>query len=171
MRKAIIIDTSLFCVWLQVPGMEICGSDDNRWDFDRVNKLIEEKKTKGATLVLPIATLVETGNHIAQARIKRYETAQALAKIMTDAADETSPWAAFGAQFVLWNSEELKKLATQWPNLAAEQTSMGDATIKIVGQFYAEKGYQVEFLTADEQLKAQEPSPPAKTQKKRRSGN
>ncbi|GET38241.1 hypothetical protein MiSe_29950 [Microseira wollei NIES-4236] len=138
--------------------MEICGSDDNRWYFARVNKLIEEEKAKGTTLVLPIVTLVETGKHIAQARIK-------------DAAAQTSPRAAFGAQFVLWNAEELKKLAAQWPHLAAQQTSMGDATIKIVGQFYAEKGYQVEFLTADEQLKAQDPSPPARTQKKRRSGN
>jgi hypothetical protein len=72
MRKVLIIDTSLLCVWLQVPGMEICS----------------------------------------------------------------------------------------------------DATIQIVGTFYAQKGYQVEFLTADKQLKAQETaiSPSTRTQKKRRSG-
>jgi hypothetical protein len=54
---------------------------------------------------------------------------------MTDAGNETSPEAAFGTEFVLGNAEKLKKLAAQWPNIATQQTSMGDATIKIVGQF------------------------------------
>jgi hypothetical protein len=77
--------------------------------------------------------------------------------------------AAFGEQFEVWRSEKLKELAAEWPDKAGEKISIGDATIKKVGDFYANKGYQVEFLTADEQLKAQEPPP--KTQKKRRSGN
>lgn len=168
MRKVLIIDTSLFCVWLQIPGMEDCGTDKDKWNFQRVNNCIQEEIRKGTTLVLPLATLIETGNHIAQARTKRREIAQALATIMNYAADETSPWAAFGEQFEVWSSEKLKELAVEWPDKAAEKISIGDATIKKVGDFYAKKGYQVEFLTADEQLKAQEPPP--KTQKKRRSG-
>jgi len=107
MRKVLIVDTSLFCVWLQVPGMEDCGTDNDKWDFLRVDRCIQEEKRKGTTLVLPLATLIETGNHIAQAKIKRRETAQALAKIMADAADETSPWAAFGEQLELWESDKL----------------------------------------------------------------
>lgn len=169
MRKVLIIDTSLFCVWLKVPGMEECGTDNDKWNFQRIENCIQEEIRQGTTLVLPLATLIETGNHIAQARTKRRETAQALAKIMNYAADETSPWAAFGEQFEVWESEKLKELAAEWPDKAAEKISIGDATIKKVGDFYAKKGYQVEFLTADEQLKAQEPPP--KTQKKRRSGN
>ena len=90
---------------------------------------------------------------------------------MIKAADETSPWAAFSQQFEVWGSENLKQLANEWPNKAAEKIAMGDATIKKVGDFYAEKGDQVEFLTHDSNLKAQEPTPPMKTQKKRRSGN
>ena len=174
MRKVLIVDTSLLCVWLKVPQMEKCGSDDDLWDFDRVDKRIKEEIVNGTTLVLPLATLIETGNHIAQAKIKRPETAQAsqhLSQIMIYAADETSPWAAFSEQFELWGSEKLKQLAAQWPNQAAQRTSMGDATIKKVGDFYAEKGYRVEFLTADRQLKSLEPTPPTKTQQKRRSEN
>ncbi len=30
MRKVLIIDTSLLCVWLQVPGRETAGSDDDK---------------------------------------------------------------------------------------------------------------------------------------------
>jgi len=71
------------------------------------------------------------------------------------------------------NQINFHKLAQDWPDKASEKISLGDATIKKVGDFYAAKGYQVEFLTADKQLKAQEQelAPPAKTQKKRRSGN
>ena len=105
MRKVLIIDTSLLCVWLKVPGMEICGSDDDRWDFERVDQKIQEEIAKSTTLVLPLATIVETGNHIAQARAKQYETAEAFAKIMTYVADETSPWAAFSEQIVLWEAQ------------------------------------------------------------------
>ncbi len=161
MRKVLIIDTSLLCVWLKVTGMEICGSDDDRWDFERVDQKIQAEIAKSTTLVLPLATIVETGNHIAQARAKKYETAEAFAKIMTYAADETSPWAGFSEQIVLWEAQSLKELAFQFPNLAKQKTSMGDASIVILGWHYHHKGYQVEFLTADEQLKAQEPTPPS----------
>lgn len=171
MRKVLIIDTSLFCVLLKVTGKEVCRSKDDMWDYQKVDEYIKEEIRNGTTLVLPLATLIETGNHIAQAANKRYETAQALATIMTDAADETSPWVAFGEQIELWGTEKLKELAAEWPTKAMAEISMGDATIKKVGDFYAAKGYQVEFLTHDKQLKAQEPSPPSKTQKKRRSGN
>ena len=79
---------------------------------------------------------------------------------MTYVADETSPWAAFSEQIVLWEAQSLKELAFQFPNLAKQKTSMGDASIVVLGWHYHHKGYQVEFLTADEQLKAQEPTPP-----------
>ncbi|WP_211176482.1 hypothetical protein [Brasilonema sp. UFV-L1] len=124
MRKVLIIDTSLLCVWLKVSGMEVCGSDDNKWNFERVERKIEEEITKLTTLVLPLATVVETGNHIAQARAKQYETAQDLAKIITYAAEETSPWAAFSEQIILWEAEALKELAEQFPNLAKQKTSI-----------------------------------------------
>jgi hypothetical protein len=68
MRKVLIIDTSLLCVWLKVPGMESCGSDSDIWDFQRVNQKIQAEITQSTILVLPLAVVVETGNHIAQAR-------------------------------------------------------------------------------------------------------
>ena len=170
MRKALIIDTSILCVWLGVRGKETCGSGSNQWDKARVDKLLEnEKKDKSTVLVLPLATIVETGNHIAQASSKRYDTAQASANLMKAAADETTPWAAFSDQSELWEAENLKKLADDWATLAAQKTSMGDATIKIVAEHYAQKGYQVKILTGDEGLKAYEPSTPHPIPRKRRS--
>jgi hypothetical protein len=146
MRKVLLIDTSLLCVWLKVPGKETAGN--NKWDFE-----------------LPLATVIETGNHIAQAKTTNSDskriTSENFAEIMIYAADEKSPWAAFREQIVLWEAEGLKNLAEKFPNQAVEKTSMGDASIVVLGwYYYQEKGFHVEFLTDDNGLKSQEPPQP-----------
>ncbi len=55
------------CVWLAVPGMGTCVPDNEKWDKPRVDTKINAEIEAKATLVLPLATLIETGNHIAQA--------------------------------------------------------------------------------------------------------
>lgn len=168
MKKVLIIDTSILCVFLKVPNMETCGSNDDKWDFNRVDKYIKKEIKKKTTLVLPLATLVETGNHIAQAGEKRYEIALSLAEIIAAAADGKTPWAAFTEQSSLWDIEELKKLAAEWPNLAKQKISIGDATIKTVAEYYAKINWQVEILTGDGGLKAYEPSTPPPIPRRRR---
>lgn len=162
MRKVLLIDTSLLCVWLKVPGKETAGN--NKWDFESVNDKIKLEIEKGTTLVLPLATVIETGNHIAQAKTANSDskriTSEKFAEIMIYAADEKSPWAAFREQIVLWEAEGLKNLADKFPNQAVEKTSMGDASIVILGWHYHEKGFHVEFLTDDNGLKSQEPPQP-----------
>jgi len=37
MRKVLIMDTSILCVWLGVPGMATCGPDTDKWDRPRVD--------------------------------------------------------------------------------------------------------------------------------------
>ena len=162
MRKVLLIDTSLLCVWLKVPGKETAGN--NKWDFELVNEKILTEIAKGTTLVLPLATVIETGNHIAQAKTTNSDskriTSEKFAEIMIAAADETSPWAAFREQIVLWEAEGLKNLAEKFPNQVVKKTSMGDASIAVLGYYYHEKGFHVEFLTDDNGLKSQEPAPP-----------
>ena len=162
MRKVLLIDTSLLCVWLKVPGRETAGN--NEWDFESVNQKIQVEIAKSTTLVLPLAAVIETGNHIAQAKTANSKSkriaAEKFAEIMTYAADETTPWAKFREQIVLWEEEELKNLAAKFPNQAVEKTSMGDASIVILGWHYHQKGFYVEFLTDDDKLKSQEPPPP-----------
>jgi hypothetical protein len=168
MRKVLLIDTSLLCVWLKVPGKETARN--NEYNFEFVNEKILTEIEKGTTLVLPLATVIETGNHIAQAKTTNSDskriTSEEFAKIMIYAADETSPWAAFREQIVLWEAEGLKNLAEKFPNQAVEKTSMGDASIVVLGwYYYYEKGFHVEFLTADSGLKSQEspqPQPPTR---------
>lgn len=150
--------------------METCGSDSNQWNKETVTRKLESEISQHTVLVLPLATVLETGNHIAQAKAQQYTIAQELAKIMMAAADEATPWAAFAEQSVLWEAEGLKKLAAEWQTLVPQKTSLGDATIKLLAEHYARKLYQVEIMTGDEGLKSHEPTPPVSRPKRRRSG-
>ena len=46
MRKVLILDTSILCVWLKVPGKETCGSGANTITYDTVHTKIEEEVKK-----------------------------------------------------------------------------------------------------------------------------
>lgn len=158
MRKILILDTSILCVWLRVNGKETCGPDDNRWDYDRVNSKIEDEIRQKTTFVLPLASIIETGNHIAQSSGDRHALASQFADFIKNAAEETTPWAAFTHQSELWDSKGLKKLADRWKMTAPSGQSLGDASIVDVANYYAEAGNQVEILTGDQGLKAYEPT-------------
>jgi len=167
-KTVVVIDTSILCVWLKVPGKETCGPDNNRWEFDRVDQEISRRREAGNSLILPLTTIIETGNHISQAAGDRYVLAGELGRVMIMAADAQSPWAAFSEQSDRWTPENLKKLAEEWPPLAAQKLSIGDATIKDVADYYAKMGYSVTILTGDQQLAAYQPAPPAQIPRRRR---
>jgi len=167
MKKVLIIDTSILCVWLDVPKKDTCGPDDDRWNNARVQQKIKEEHNNKSTFVLPLATIIETGNHIAQASHSRKERAESLAELMAESADQQTPWAAFSEQSTLWSAEKLKELATSWPNLAASKLSIGDATIKDVADYYSQMGFKVEILTGDQGLKAYEPIAPVEIPRRR----
>ncbi|MFO0755393.1 MAG: hypothetical protein U0359_02815 [Byssovorax sp.] len=167
MRKVLIVDTSILCVWLSVPGKESCGSDADRWDKRRVDQVLDRERANKTTFVLPLATIIETGNHIAQAPGDRFARASELGKLIALTADGTSPWAAFTQQSELWSPEGLRALSTTWPHVAANRLSIGDATIGKVAAYYADCGYAVEILTGDAQLKALEPRGAARVPRRR----
>jgi len=160
MQKILIIDTSILCVYLEIPGKETCGSQNDNWTKDRVDQKIIEEEKIGTTFVLPLATIIETGNHIAQIKKgDRYTPAQKLVGLIEKVADETTPWASFTRQQDLWDSHQLKRLAYQWLKGVTQGLSMGDVSISSVADDYAKYPFQVEILTGDEGLKSLEPSP------------
>lgn len=111
MRQVLVIDTSVLYVWLKVSGKETCGPSNALVTYEKVSEKIEEEKKKGTTFILPLATIIETENHIAHSSGDRMSLGEEFAQIMIDSADEKSPWAAFTEQSSLWNPENLKKLA------------------------------------------------------------
>lgn len=167
MRKVLILDTSILCVWLNVPGMEHCGPDHDKWDQKRVATKINKENSDRTTFVLPLAAIIETGNHIAHAGHSRRERGEGLADLMRQSANQQSPWAAFSEQSDLWSTEKLIQLADTWPQLADQRISIGDATIKDVAEYYAQMNCQVEILTGDQGLKAYEPAAPPEVPRRR----
>lgn len=167
MKKVLIIDTSILCVWLDVPGMDSCGPNHDRWDKQRVDLKIQDEGQIGTTFVLPLATIIETGNHIAQSSHSRRERGQGLANLINKSADNETPWAAFSDQSILWSAERIKVLAETWPDLASQKLSLGDATIKDVAEYYAQMDCKVEILTGDQGLKAYQPIAPSEIPRRR----
>lgn len=159
-RGVVVIDTSVLCCWLRVPGKEVAGTGGDAWDFEKVERFLLEGRARGKTFVLPVATLIETGNHIAQAAQYRYERATSLMGHLRESLDGTSPWAAFTDQSSLWGSGQIESLVREWPNLATQRLTIGDATIKNVADYYSLAGFDVTILTADAGLKAYEPRRP-----------
>lgn len=159
MRKVVIIDTSILCVFLQLPTFTSCGGGDDQWDYNRIAQKINQETETGSTLVLPLATIIETGNHISQCSGDRFGLAKKLAKIIMECADSKTPWSAFSEQSHLWDNEQLKRLASDWPDLAGRGISIGDATIIDVAKYYADSGTIVEILTGDSGLRAYTPAP------------
>ncbi len=112
-KKVWIIDTSILLLWLDVPGKNSPQNINGIiWNKTYVKNLLDE--AENITFVLPLATLIETGNHIAQIKGQQcYHLAKELADILTKAIDEESPWAAFTEQYNLWEEKTLKKLAEE----------------------------------------------------------
>lgn len=165
MKKVVIIDTSILCVWLRVPGKETCGPDGSRWTYDRVRDKIEEEVACGSTLIMPLATIIETGNHIAQSAGERYGLVEEFARHLEDAIDGKTPWAAFTQQSGLLAGDALKSMLGRWRETALSGQSLGDAMIVDVANCYA--AYPVEIFTGDEGLKAYEPRIPVMTPRRR----
>lgn len=156
----LVFDTSILCVWLEVPGKEECGPQKDRWNFDRVNKKIEEAGKNRSVFVLPMAALIETGNHISQIKgAPRYKKAKEFVRFVHDAIDGKSPWVPFMGQGELWKKESLKSWVEDWGNQVQTGLSMGDASIQQVADFYNNAGYCVEIFTGDAGLKSREPGP------------
>ena len=167
-QKIVIFDTSVLCCLLEVPGKSEAGTKEDRWNKKRVSELIERELEDKSIFVLPLASIIETGDHIAQAPGDRFVVAKALAEIMALAARASSPWAAFTDQADLWGETQLCSLASSWPELAKTKISIVDATIKDVAEYYARAGFVVEIATGDAGLKSYEPASPVSIPRRRR---
>lgn len=161
-HKVLIIDTSIMCVWLNVPGYLTAGPDNDKWDFQRVDTKIKEEQEHGTLFVLPLATIIETGNHITHIKTTEHEKAdrhkyaKALVEIINKSADENFPWTAFSAQNKLWEAEKLKEVADRWLGVV-DVLSFGDISIVDVADYYCKMGVEVELLTGDQGLKSYQP--------------
>lgn len=155
-RKVLIIDTSILTIWLQVPGFETAGVK-NEWNLEKVLAKLKTEQESNTCFVLPIATIIETGNHIAH--IKQgdvYGLVNRFADLLEMVARNRTPWTLFTTQAELWTPEHLIELAAQWRSTGAMKLALGDASIVKVAHYYQQMQYEVEIFTGDALLKSYE---------------
>jgi hypothetical protein len=152
----VFIDTSVLCNFLRIPG---------KAQYEEVvHKDYERRRNDGNMFVLPMASIIETGNHIEQLSNgeQRRRCADDLTKILRLVATDTSPWVLVETA---WDCELLKQFCDggegdstpAFLDVATEGSlGGGDLTILIERDRYAKsvKASTVEIWTYDQQLAA-----------------
>lgn len=119
------IDTSIIMNLLEVPYM--CQEAESvKKEF---RKAVENKEL----LILPMSTIIESGNHIAHIRdgLKRREKALKFQEFLQKTANKEAPWTLYGLEL---EKEDLLSLAKDFPE-AAQKMSMGLGDLSII-RFY-----------------------------------
>lgn len=160
-KKVLILDTSILCVWLKLPGMDaIEKKGEPKIGQTEVLKKINKEIADKTRIVLPLAVVIECGNHITQ--IKKGDSTKYIkqfADFIMKSIDGTEPWDVFSNQTVLFSKENFKALVSRWKELSQSGISMGDASIIQVAEFYNSLGYTAEIYTGDTGLKSYQPAP------------
>lgn len=114
------IDTSVMTNLLEVPGL----CDDAQKVKEEWRKVLEAEEV----LILPVATIIETGNHIAHIPngSSRRTVAGKFGEYLRKTAEGEAPWQLFGVE---WDKEGLIYLANHIEEKALEQVGTGDMSI------------------------------------------
>lgn len=123
------IDTSIMCNLLEIPGK--CS------DKEKVKQEWKAVLDRKETLILPLATIVETGNHIAHiadGHVRR-TIAMKFKEYLTKTAESKAPWTLYGNAL---DEEEIKYIAENMESYILSQVGIGDMTIIYAYQKYLE---------------------------------
>lgn len=120
MAVILIIDTSVFLNVLDVPAF-------NQHRDAVFAELAEHIKAEGTSLLLPMAAIIEAGNHIAQLvdgrQRRRY--AKRFAGQVALALDGTAPW----RPIAMPDAEAVRAWLPEYPGHAMRGVGMGDLSI------------------------------------------
>jgi hypothetical protein len=153
MSPILLIDTTIFCEILEVPGK--CQNPE------QVMNALAEYINNDAILLLPIATILETGNHIAQVsdgQVRRRK-AQLFVRMVRQGIQRKAPWVISDP---LLNREMLDRYLDEFPNTAMTGCGFGDLTI--IHEFHKQcqlnPAREVLIWSKDHHLKAYHQAPP-----------
>lgn len=153
MSTVTFVDTSVLCELLQVPGKSTPERNDEF--VAEMNRRFGD----GERFVIPVTTVIETGNHIAQCNGDRYEIAGRLVRFLRAAIEGVAPWLILdthlGAPFL---NSLCEGASTGLPleTLAAQKVGAGDVAILVErDQWLAGSAFSTaKVWTNDEGLKA-----------------
>lgn len=120
MKAVAIVDTSILCNVINIPHMN-----------SERQKVIQELKNyleEDTNLLLPMAAVYETGNHIAQLKKNggnRRQLAEVFIKEVKKAIEGEAPWQVMQ----LPNMEEVGEWLGNFPDSAMRGAGMGDLSI------------------------------------------
>ncbi len=150
-----LVDTSIFCNILDVP--------QKNQDRAIVFTQLEEYIRGGMTLLLPVATILETGKHIAHLRDGRLRRALAkrFVKIVRQALaglDNNAPWIV---PQPLLDPAALCEYLDEFPDYAMRGISLAD--LSIIKEYERQRklfsGHRVFIWSLDEHLQAYDYAP------------
>ncbi|MDD4239068.1 MAG: hypothetical protein PHT62_11030 [Desulfotomaculaceae bacterium] len=106
-------------------------------------------------VILPIASIIETGNHIAHISDgnTRRAVARNFADYLRDTADNKAPWSLISLE---WTPDDLRKFADIFPEQAMRQIGFGDMSIIDAYDDYIKRapGVSVRIWSTDAHLSA-----------------
>jgi hypothetical protein len=119
MHAVAIVDTSIFCNVLNIPHMN--------GEKEKVMKELEGFLENGTTLLLPMAAVYETGNHIAHLSDgkKRRSFAKVFVEQVRKAMTGEAPWQVMQVPTI----EEVGEWLSSFPDSAMRGAGMGDLSI------------------------------------------
>jgi hypothetical protein len=140
----VLMDTSVFCNVLDVPGFN--------QDRDTVIADLKNSIRNRDTLLLPMAAVIETGNHISQVidgRLRR-QSAERFCEKVAAAIDGTAPWTAMR----FWEPEQLRNWLGTFPDRAMQKVGMADLSIIKDWESMCElhRGQRVRIWSLDDDL-------------------
>lgn len=119
MRAVCLLDTSIFLEILNIPGKAA--------NHDAVVQELQRKIEGQESLFLPMATILETGNHIAQNGDgrQRRQCAERFVRQVTMAIDGLSPFTPIG----FLETSEMRRWLADFPDWATRGQGLGDLSI------------------------------------------
>ena len=115
------IDTSIIMNLLEIP--------DRCQESEKIKKEFEQVLTNKDVLILPVSTIIESGNHIAHINngYLRREKANQFKTLLESTANETAPWQLYGTEL---KKEDLLFIAENFPEKALHyEMGIGDLSV------------------------------------------
>lgn len=151
MQSVVFVDTSVMCNLTRVPFLD--------QDAEQIiSEMSRRTREDGALFILPITTVIETGNHIAQVKDghKRRTTAERFVGFLEFIIAGKTPWALHD---VAWNKEFLQMLidgagsGVSFLDQSSAKVGAGDLCILAERDQYTQRtGVQATIWTLDTAL-------------------
>lgn len=142
------IDTSVFMNILNVPGR----NEKHREIMQELKDLLGHKNAN--VLILPFATIIETGNHIAHCDngSQRRRAAEKFRECIDKTVNNRAPWQYYGNQLT---AEDLEQICREFPDFAMRGEGFGDLSIIRAYEKYKDETpaiHRIRIWSVDEHL-------------------